>query len=475
MAHITLAQQGLAAVEARRWDEAVAKLSQALQSSYNPAWLVARSKAFVSLKRFAEALDDADVAWHSAYERNKRPFLIEAHYRRAVAYYRMGQYANADCCCIYAMRLVKGSPALEQDDPKAKWTDENGFWTATMKDAVDEAKADEFNRGREAGRVSHAILMDGPRPQIAEWRLASTLRMHILRAMETLPADDEARKVTVSLKPEHKELVNTAPAAGAETEETTTATATATQANDDPPAATKASPVPTDAQLRLQEFQSGTTMVVSVFSKGVDKEKLQVEFLPFAVHLDPVIWPNGEEKKFSLLLWGEIDPSASKYSVTPNKVELKLAKKTAGKWPQLQKAEDEDAAKEDALQSSIVGDKGKGKEVDSTSTPSAEPKAPFSPSKASTSTSASSYPSSSRSGPKDWDKIATDEDEDEDERDINLFFKRLYRNANPAQQRAMTKSFMESNGTSLSTDWESVKARMVETVPPEGVEAKKWE
>lgn len=39
----------------------------------------------------------------------------------------------------------------------------------------------------------------------------------------------------------------------------------------------------------------------------------------------------------------------------------------------------------------------------------------------------------------------------------------------------MAKSFTESSGTSLSTDWDDVKARTVETVPPEGVEAKKWE
>jgi suppressor of G2 allele of SKP1 len=38
----------------------------------------------------------------------------------------------------------------------------------------------------------------------------------------------------------------------------------------------------------------------------------------------------------------------------------------------------------------------------------------------------------------------------------------------------MMKSFIESNGTALSTDWEDVKNRKVETVPPEGVEAKKW-
>jgi suppressor of G2 allele of SKP1 len=83
------------------------------------------------------------------------------------------------------------------------------------------------------------------------------------------------------------------------------------------------------------------------------------------------------------------------------------------------------------------------------------------------------YPTSSRSGPKDWDKIGDGEDV-EDGQDVNFFFKNLYKNATPEQQRAMMKSFTESNGTSLSTDWNDVKGRTVETSPPDGVEAKKW-
>ena len=84
------------------------------------------------------------------------------------------------------------------------------------------------------------------------------------------------------------------------------------------------------------------------------------------------------------------------------------------------------------------------------------------------------YPSSSRTGPKNWDAVVADE-EVEDSKDVNFFFKNLFKNATPEQQRAMMKSFTESNGTSLSTDWNDVKDRTVETVPPEGVEPKKWE
>lgn len=111
--------------------------------------------------------------------------------------------------------------------------------------------------------------------------------------------------------------------------------------------------------------------------------------------------------------------------------------------------------------------------------------------------SAPSYPTSSRTGPKDWDKVADDltkkpakkeseckhgaEDddwpdpvEDEESDPVNAFFKKLYAGADPDTRRAMMKSYQESNGTHLSTNWEDVSKGTVETSPPDGMEAKKW-
>ncbi len=106
-----------------------------------------------------------------------------------------------------------------------------------------------------------------------------------------------------------------------------------------------------------------------------------------------------------------------------------------------------------------------------------------------------SYPTSSRSGPKNWDKLADDltkkpkKSDDKDGKDeddglgeleddggdpVNAFFKKLYAGADPDTRRAMMKSYQESNGTALSTNWSEVSKGPVETSPPDGMEAKKW-
>jgi suppressor of G2 allele of SKP1 len=54
------------------------------------------------------------------------------------------------------------------------------------------------------------------------------------------------------------------------------------------------------------------------------------------------------------------------------------------------------------------------------------------------------------------------------------FFKRLYKDADEDTRRAMMKSYMESGGTTLSTNWSEVGKGKVEGTPPEGTEFRKW-
>ncbi|KAK2595060.1 hypothetical protein QQS21_007250 [Conoideocrella luteorostrata] len=495
MSHITEANKGLEAVEARDWDKAISLLSKALKSSENPAWLLGRSKALISLKRYEEALDDANLAFHTAFERNKRPLMMEAQYRRAVAYFRLGRFANGDCCCIYAMRLCKGLPAIEKVDIKSLHTDENGFWTQTVEDAQLEAKL-EANKGNaeDSSLLGQLPSMQEQPAHIQDWRRASTMRVQCLTAMGRLPADDPARKVTVSVKPERKEL------ASVQSERDVAITSGGA-----PKMTTQKTAVASNTPPGVQMYQSSTVMSFDITSKGVNKEKLKVEFRPDSVQLNPLVYPSGEEKEFVLDLYSyvapsaavEFDSSACTFEVRPNKVTLSLKKKTPGMWP-LSKTpvsaveKPKDGKKEyatsfsrttpiDVTETNLSSRRLRAAEKTATEAADADAKLDASAQKigkpqaeaTDPRPSGPAYPTSSRSGPKNWDKIAADEEKDE-EPGVHDFFQKIFKNGTPEQQRAMMKSYTESNGTTLSTDWDDVSKGKVKINPPDGTEVKEW-
>ncbi len=195
-----------------------------------------------------------------------------------------------------------------------------------------------------------------------------------------------------------------------------------------------------------------------------------------------------------------------------------------------QQARDADAAGSE--QSKTADDSKRGGSHATTTTATTGTKAPKA-AKAASGGMPPAYPTSSRTGPKDWDKLATeltkkgkkatpdkpakekkkgkerdttntttdedmeekdndDDDEDEGTKDdgaadayyddddmggdpVNAFFKKLYANADPDTRRAMVKSYQESGGTALSTDWADVGKRRVEVTPPDGMEARPWD
>ena len=77
---------------------------------------------------------------------------------------------------------------------------------------------------------------------------------------------------------------------------------------------------------------------------------------------------------------------------------------------------------------------------------------------------------SKSSSDKDKEKEAdSDEDmkvdSDEEGGDaVDSFFKKLYKGADDDTRRAMMKSFQESNGTALSTNWDEVGKKRVDVV-----------
>ncbi|GKT84430.1 SGT1 and CS domain containing protein [Colletotrichum tofieldiae] len=112
----------------------------------------------------------------------------------------------------------------------------------------------------------------------------------------------------------------------------------------------------------------------------------------------------GHEPWYTISLWGRIDAAGSKHTVTANKIEFSLKKLEAGKWPTLQRSPDAAPA------------------APKVSAPVPKPAEPSAPT--------AQKPAAAGIGPKNWDKL--EGIEDEDERDINTFFKTLYKGATPS-------------------------------------------
>ena len=81
---------------------------------------------------------------------------------------------------------------------------------------------------------------------------------------------------------------------------------------------------------------------------------------------------------------------------------------------------------------------------------------------------------------RNWDKLAADiEQEEKDEKlegdaALNALFQKIYGEGSDEVKRAMNKSFVESGGTVLSTNWGEVGNKKVECKPPDGMEYKKY-
>ena len=90
------------------------------------------------------------------------------------------------------------------------------------------------------------------------------------------------------------------------------------------------------------------------------------------------------------------------------------------------------------------------------------------------------YPTSRHVG-KDWDKVAAQiakeekDDKLEGEAALNQLFQQIYGDGSDEVRKAMNKSFVESGGTVLSTNWDEVKQKHVDRKPPDGMEWKEWD
>lgn len=195
-------------------------------------------------------------------------------------------------------------------------------------------------------------------------------------------------------------------------------------------------------------YNSAVEVVVTVFAKGVAVEHVSVDFGEQTLSLSVEV-PGEAPYHLQPRLFGKIVPDKCRFAVLSTKIEVRLAKAEPGAtWTSL-----EFTSKPTKL--IVAGSSGSGHKP--------------------------SYPSSSSRGRKDWDKIEAEVKKEEKEEKLdgdaasNRFFRGIFGQADEDARRAMTKSFVESNGTVLSMNWKEVGTKTIEPSAPEGLGLRKWE
>ncbi|KAK3163844.1 hypothetical protein QOZ80_1AG0009090 [Eleusine coracana subsp. coracana] len=209
---------------------------------------------------------------------------------------------------------------------------------------------------------------------------------------------------------------------------------------------TTAMDVDSKPKYRHDYYNSASEVVVTVFAKGVAAENVSVEFGEQTLSLSVEV-PGEAPYHLQPRLFGKIVPARCSFAVLSTKIEVRLAKSEPGTtWASL--------------------------EFNSNSKPTTQIVAAQAQRRP-------SYPSSK--GKKDWDKIEAEVKKEEKEEKLdgdaasNRFFKDIFGQADEDARRAMTKSFVESNGTVLSMNWKEVGAKTIEPSAPDGLELRKWE
>lgn len=196
------------------------------------------------------------------------------------------------------------------------------------------------------------------------------------------------------------------------------------------------------SKIKYDWYQTESQVIVTLMIKNVQKNDVNVEFSEKELSALVKI-PSGEDYSLKLRLLHPIIPEQSTFKVLSTKIEIKMKKPEAVRWEMLEGQ----------------GDVPKPTQV------IADVK--------------NLYPSSSHYT-RNWDKLVGEIKEEEKNEKLegdaalNKLFQQIYSDGSDEVKRAMNKSFMESGGTVLSTNWSDVGKRKVEINPPDDMEWKKY-
>ncbi|KAL2825896.1 SGT1 and CS domain protein [Aspergillus cavernicola] len=477
------ASQGDAALAKSDFVSALQHYTRALvELPRAPAYYIKRSTAYVRLKpadggpNLQGALRDAEIALSLSRERAKRDLILAAQMRRAVALYQMERYGDAG----FLLELLEEKVLGDKKDGAGA-----GDVADKVKDVMGGSKSTGPARNLSMELPIWLIKIRGKLGGLGKGDERGVVTVEEFPVNVKVPSEKELKKQLEGLKAGKivggEKVQGGAGSTGEKVKDE--AIAEVPKENKAPAAATL------PEKVRHEWYQSNDSVVVTLYVKGVPKDSVDAELKSDSVSVQFPL-PSGSEYAFNLdPLYAPIDESSSKISAFATKIELVLRKQTPGqKWS--------------SLESTSTDIKP--------TTPSSSAPAPPIPA------SGPSYPTSSRHGAKDWDKLAStltakkpkkpkqseshshshshgndekctdnhhqkpegEKDHDSAESDnegsvdsdiggdpVDGFFKKLYAGADDDTRRAMVKSFVESNGTSLSTNWGDVGKGKVNPYP----------
>ncbi|GLV38348.1 suppressor-of-G2-allele-of-skp1 [Carabus blaptoides fortunei] len=205
-------------------------------------------------------------------------------------------------------------------------------------------------------------------------------------------------------------------------------------------------PVP-KVNIRHEWYQTEATVVVTILARNI--EEIFVDYTDKTLTVELSV-PSQDFYRLNLNLAHKIVPEKSSYRVMSTKVEVKLFKLDGLQWNTLE---------EDASHELLTG-----------------------PSKSDLKcTGPPRYPSSHKVQ-RDWNAIEKNIirelaaiEQPKGAEGVNTLFQQIYGDGSDEVKRAMNKSFLESGGTVLSTNWNEISKDKVQIKPPDGMEWKKWD
>ena len=185
--------------------------------------------------------------------------------------------------------------------------------------------------------------------------------------------------------------------------------------------------------VRFDWFDSGSTVEISIYVKRINENTVKANITPTSLDLS---FTDSENKSYHFQipqLYDSINVNETSYKVYGTKLALNLVKNSKKLWTDIKRLEGEQDTELSLFPKDELSDQ----------------------------TKSVAYPTSS-SKKIDWSKFEVDDDEDAEGDGPDAFFKKLYEGADENARRAMMKSFIESNGTTLSTDWGEVGNKTIE-------------